>query len=268
VASAARHLFSIVVVALLGPASPALAFECKVSDRYDFVGLAWPSRRVPYGLAAADQEAATVVREAFAAWSAEPCTDLALEYVGLVSAGDPVSQVRFVREGWLESARAAEAVAITVSTFVRATGELRRADVEVNEELFDFGDVTAACAPTSNTYDLLAVLTHEAGHFLGLDHTRAFSGGEGDPTMAPVVGPCEADKRTLEPDDRAGLCLLYPFGAPSRPCVPLPARAGPYVKSEPFGCAASAASGGGRGLAPLIVLLAGLRLRPRPRGRQ
>ena len=54
-------------------------------------------------------------------------------------------------------------------------------------------------------YDLQSVLTHEVGHFLGLDHSGLVSS-----VMAPYGLAGQLDQRTLTYDDRAGAANLYP----------------------------------------------------------
>jgi hypothetical protein len=51
------------------------------------------------------------------------------------------------------------------------------------------------------------VLTHEAGHFLGLSHSI-----DNSATMKPVYDPVRDGEsfRSLAPDDVAGICAIYP----------------------------------------------------------
>ncbi len=224
----------------------ALAFECKASDRYNFVAVHWNERSIPYrtqtGIA---QDEFRAIEDAFGAWSGKSCTDLDFRWDGPASAADTDSNiVRFVDENWVSDgtvSRPARAVAVTLTTFGLDTGIIRRAVIEVNRDLFDFADITNKYDDLrlcSEDYDLISVLTHEVGHFIGLDHTREFNGTGTDPTMAPVVGSCEANKRTLEADDVSAICLLYPEGQGPGSCLPLPVQDTPYVRSTAFafGC--------------------------------
>lgn len=224
---------SLIPVGILLSASSGWAFECKTPEARPDLSLYWAQRTLEFGIQASAPLDPELVQEAFAAWTTPDCSDLAFSYVGLVAIADPVSQVRVVDSGWQAAGRAWEAVAITETTFRPSTGTIERADIEVNEELYRFGDVQLAC--DDGLYDRRAVLTHEVGHFLGLAHTTVFEGAPSDPTMAPRVGACESDKRTLEADDVAGLCFLYPVAAPTGRCGGLPDRAS-YVSNEPFGC--------------------------------
>jgi hypothetical protein len=102
-------------------------------------------------------------------------------------------------------------LAKTTVTFDSETGEIFDADIEINHANNDF---------TINDevidYDLEAVLTHEVGHFIGLDHSPDFAA-----TMYAAYEPGTLDQRTLEPDDVLAACAAYP---PSRDatCDPKP----------------------------------------------
>jgi hypothetical protein len=65
-------------------------------------------------------------------------------------------------------------------------------------------------------YDLEAVLTHELGHLIGLDHTPDF-----DATMFAGYEPGTIDQRTLEEDDLLAACDAYP-GMRTATCDPEP----------------------------------------------
>jgi hypothetical protein len=132
----------------------------------------------------------------------------------------------------------------------KACGQIVEADVEVNADQsgpgagFMWADLDVT--DVGGRHDLQNALTHEMGHFIGLDHTCALYGAypldknhrpivpvdnlgqpvpscddvsypEPDmnmtPTMYPSARPGDLDKRTLSDDDRAGLCAIYPVGA-------------------------------------------------------
>ncbi len=66
----------------------------------------------------------------------------------------------------------------------------------------------------ANKYDIQGVVTHEVGHLLGLAHSEVL-------TATMIAGPTfyethtvgdEASLRTLDPDDIAGISVLYPPG--------------------------------------------------------
>jgi hypothetical protein len=59
-------------------------------------------------------------------------------------------------------------------------------------------------APAQSSVDLQAVITHEYGHYFGLDHTSVAGN-----TMIPFIQN-NTSQRTLELDDRAGISTIYP----------------------------------------------------------
>lgn len=168
------------------------------------------------------------------------------------------------RFGQLELAR-------TISIHRRLSGELVDADIAVNFGGFDF-TLDSACSP--DRYDFLSMLTHEVGHVLGLDHSDVAGA-----TMARRSDPGECDKRTLEPDDIAGICATYsvvarvepdPGPEPEPEPAPevTPETAGSETAELPAarndGCATAPASGAG--LALLTLWLCGQTRRRRASG--
>ena len=67
----------------------------------------------------------------------------------------------------------------------------------------------------ATSYDLPSILTHEVGHFLGMAHSTepCTVGGDDCPTMNPFYTTGSDAYRSLEADDVAGICAVYP---PSR----------------------------------------------------
>ncbi|HEY7726843.1 MAG TPA: matrixin family metalloprotease, partial [Candidatus Eisenbacteria bacterium] len=101
-----------------------------------------------------------------------------------------------------------------VRTFVDVSnGHSLDADMVANDVDFYWStsspDLTPA-PPGQISVDLLAVVTHEYGHYFSLDHTSV-----ANCTMIPYILDT-TDQRTLELDDRAGLSTVYPESA-SRP---------------------------------------------------
>jgi hypothetical protein len=93
-----------------------------------------------------------------------------------------------------------EALALTTVTYANKTGEILDADIEVNTAMFD---LSTDDSPTD--YDLIGVLTHETGHFLGMAHSL-----DTESTMHGEAVPGSTDLRSLTPDDTTGICVLYP----------------------------------------------------------
>lgn len=273
-----RVLAVLAVVVLAAAPRPSWAYECKVSEAYSYVSLSWRERTIPYGVRAGSRtlDATTALRSierSFATWTEPDCTDLSFSSEGVVGVErTDVAQVVFVQEGW---EHAPNAVGLTRTTYGVLDGVIRTATIELNEDLYTFRDVVADGCPDTvpRPYDITAVVTHEVGHLIGLDHTRRWDGLPTDPTMAPEIAACEVEKRTLEDDDLDGLCLLYPKGEPPGQCVELPATSGTYVSNTPFGCSAASPGPGhptareGRST-PGVLLAAVALLWARTRGRR
>jgi MYXO-CTERM domain-containing protein len=91
-------------------------------------------------------------------------------------------------------------IALTSVSVDLDTGRILDADVEINS----FG-TRITNSDTNAGADLESIVTHEAGHFLGLSHSSVESA-----TMAPrYPGPAI---RSLELDDEEGICAVYPSG--------------------------------------------------------
>jgi hypothetical protein len=134
---------------------------------------------------------------AFDAWRRADCggqsPGLSIQNLGQVACGAVEynkdagnANIVFFSADWPHS-EATHTYAITTTTFDPETGDLLSADIELNARDHDFtvndADVQA---------DLLSVLTHEAGHFLGLGHS-----GDTEATMFAFYD--EGDDRAEEP---------------------------------------------------------------------
>ena len=96
-----------------------------------------------------------------------------------------------------------------------ADGSMHDADIFLNGV-----DSAFSLQGEAGTVDVRSVLTHEIGHALGLAHS---------PDPAATMYPTLAGRawRSLEADDRAGVCALYP-GKGSGGCDEAPCPAGFY----------------------------------------
>lgn len=79
-------------------------------------------------------------------------------------------------------------------------GEILGADTEINSTVYT---IVAEATPDagSNVYDLPSILTHEAGHFLGLAHSTD--------TSAVMYAFYHPGSTVPQPDDVAGICAIY-----------------------------------------------------------
>lgn len=163
-----------------------------------------------------DDEAISEGSLAARAWSEVPCSafrftvDRARDVT--VKDGDGVSHVVFHTSEW-PSFLVPRALAQTVLV-VDGNGGLTDADVHVNGA--DYTYTLDALQARPGTVDLRSILTHELGHVLGLGHSTF-----AEATMTPAASGTRF--RTLERDDEAGVCALYPGkGAPRCPDTPCP----------------------------------------------
>jgi MYXO-CTERM domain-containing protein len=161
-------------------------------------------------------------------------------------------------------------IALTTVTFVASTGEIVDADMEVNgwngatggASGLPLGAYLTCATPTSpgcsrppygqsgcNYIDVGNIVTHEAGHMLGLDHTCGAYPVPADQTcghtMDPTMLPGETSKRVLTADDKNGVCTIYPLGAATVTCVPAP---------EPAKSGGCSTGGGGTGAMGVLAL--------------
>jgi hypothetical protein len=117
---------------------------------------------------------------------------------------------------------------LTTVTFDPGTGEIYDADTEINAT----SGVTLSTdqVPLSGSTDFQSIMTHEAGHFLGLAHATSESA-----TMYYSYVPNSTTMRSLAADDITGICTIYPSDGyrtvdpsvsgglvPEGPCDPTP----------------------------------------------
>jgi len=164
--------------------------------------------------AAADATAQT----AFAKWSAAQCANganaasgasetpsvqavdegpVACSTVEYSEAGPNQHVIIFRDESWPYSDEY-NTLALTTVTFDSVTGEILDADMEINTAQHTV--VTTTPVP-SGAYDLESILTHEAGHFLGLAHTPV--------KTAVMYALYQPGSTTLTSDDVSGICSIY-----------------------------------------------------------
>jgi len=191
--------------------------------------LVWPGACVSYALSrevsrqVSASAAAKLAAEAFDAWQSVSCPGTGEPPSISISAalgrtsctlaeysrtGANANVVLFRDDEWPYQ-DAEDAIGLTSVSFESVYGQIVDADIEVN-----------ATVPLSVTddvppehYDLLSILTHEAGHFLGLAHSM-----DPDAVMRPAYEGGTASLRVPNADDIAGICAIYPPDRRANPC--------------------------------------------------
>lgn len=114
--------------------------------------------------------------------------------------GDGVVRVVAKEERWPISDLT---VGYTILASDGQTGVNTRFVLLLNDASYDFCDTSC----DGHAFDIRTVALHEAGHVLGLDHSALSSA-----VMADGRTPAEI-LRTLQSDDIAGICTIYPANA-------------------------------------------------------
>lgn len=163
------------------------------------------------------------VRRAFQTWTQLPCPgggtatlafsendDTACNASGYDDKGPNVNIVLF-RDDDFPYRDEDNTLAKTTVTYDAKTGAIFDADIEVNSA---FNEVTVT--DKRIVYDLESIMAHEIGHFIGIAHTPVEAA-----TMFASYETGQTGLRSLDPDDVAAACAIYP---PSREvnCDPTP----------------------------------------------
>jgi hypothetical protein len=194
-----------------GGGTPTPAFE-----------LFWRNRCVGYSLqkdASAQvtlDQATQVAAQAFGAWSSVTCQGGGSPSI-TATAEDPVTcglvqynqtqpnqhVIVFRDDGWPHN-DPNNSLGLTTITFDAYSGEIFDADMELNshDHTFVVGTPAGGQDAGAEVYDLRTVMTHEAGHFLGLAHSAQQTAVMWTFYSSELAGPT--------PDDVAGICAIYP----------------------------------------------------------
>ena len=174
-------------------------------------GRQWPNMPIPYyvnesacpdlpdGLTFTE-----ILRQATATWEAVSCANVQFIYQGpteAVWAADDQNTFFCIGEGWAFGPGSAGATL----WIPKEEGEPMEADIAINADSLTWV-VGGPDATRTDAIDPLGVMTHELGHFLGLAHTP-------EPFATMYYGQLpNGMNSTLDADDRAGICSIYPSG--------------------------------------------------------
>jgi hypothetical protein len=161
------------------------------------------------------QDATRVIDAAFTTWNTATCSasgatvginasnlgPVACSEVGYNQNGPNQNVIIFRDDQWPYN-DPNNTLGLTTVTFNTDTGEIYDADMEINSS---GKNLTTTTVVPADGFDLLSVITHEAGHFLGLAHAT-----DSRSTMFASYQPGTSGLRTLKPDDIAGICTIYP----------------------------------------------------------
>jgi hypothetical protein len=217
--------------------------------------IAWTAGRVPYGVSSAASkyaslsEASRVADLAFAAWNSALCIggppsvqayDIGPLDVAPDSGDCTMSStcnasthdVLVFRDDSWPYDDPVNTLALTTVTYGVTDGEIFEAYTEVNTAMHA---VTTQEPPTNGAFDLQAILTHEAGHFLGLAHATD--------THSIMYAYYQTGAIQLTPDDTAAICEVYdPPPSNGCSCESAPARGSAFAAGLAFVLAGFVAS--------------------------
>ncbi len=179
------------------------------------IPLLWPQQCISYAVNTAGSPrlgldysgAAAIVDSAFNHWPTASCSDggspsvafmgrtgLTCDRVEYNPTGPNANAILFRDDNWTHDS---SAIALTTVAFSVRTGQIFDADMEIN-------------TPLLTVADLEFVVTHESGHFVGLDHSP-------DPTAVMYFqyngGPAQ-----LSTDDVDAICTAYPTSRQTPAC--------------------------------------------------
>lgn len=101
------------------------------------------------------------------------------------------------------------ALAVTYTRYYTATGIVADVDTIMNQKFpWSWTDPVNQCSLYSNTYDSQDILTHEIGHWMGLNDQKASEYQHNTMFWSGTTG--ELKKNTLTTGDRDGVTAIYP----------------------------------------------------------
>jgi hypothetical protein len=201
----------------LTTAEPSAGGSCSTSGR----GLAWQRQCISYTVVPRERAGLDLehirdtIDASFGQWTEVACGNEALPIeLGQTKALGACTQAQYNQYGpnantimflseWEGEDFPREAFGLTLVWHDPQTGEIFDADMQLNETIAPIVICDGSCS--GDVVDLANVVTHEAGHFLGLGHTTT----DLSATMSANALLGETSKRSLEQDDKNGVCSIY-----------------------------------------------------------
>ena len=196
-----------------------LGYTRQYVDDDQKIPIRWKQKTIAIGLSdsllkfGSRKEVLEIAEEAFRAWGEEAGLNFRFRFVksknvsSLGSVGDGVSLITVAPTGRNKALfRGTEQQKNSAVTrlFYTGAGVIREADIVLNP------GAKFSQSAKSGTFDLQSTLTHEAGHFLGLDHsTIAGSSMHRHQSLNGLFAQPATYARTLSVDDEVGIKAHY-----------------------------------------------------------
>jgi hypothetical protein len=201
-----KYIATTVVCALLGVAATQAYIRITLGGKT----LNWSSNTISYNIHTAgsddisDNSHIPAIEHAFSSWSDVNGSNVNLTRGSDTSSGSTGTNSHTISFDETNSSGyfpgGSGIVAITPINYLLTDGRITDADILFNGNQFSF-----STDQTPGTFDVQDVLTHEVGHFIGLDHSPVVSG-----TMWPYVSPTQWLHRSLTQDDESGAVAVAP----------------------------------------------------------
>ena len=168
---------------------------------------------IPYYISAPSfaghPEFIAAIDQSFKTW--RDIQDITIEFIPMgcttkiEDQNDGINTVLFVTQNWQFDPAI---IALTRNFYVAGDspqpGLILTTDIMLNGQNHTF-----SATGDPNSFDVQDIVTHEAGHFQGLGHDTV-PPIDPNATMYATATPGETKKRTLQPDDLAGIHAAYP----------------------------------------------------------
>lgn len=145
----------------------------------------------------------TAVVDSFQQWANVRGSNLVIRYEGTSGAGDSNdgrNAIVFDNAGALGAG-----IFGVTTTYFTSAGVITEADMVLNDSTFAWDTLGYGTTGTVGRAFIENIVTHEAGHFLGLDHSFNASA-----TMYPQAQLGAINGHSLNADDAAGIAAAYP----------------------------------------------------------